>query len=158
MWGGTGPIFKKQVVQSRGIGLKISQNPPAKLCKSGGMPRPPEFHTQEWRGVWLPLEGKAFPGPGRFCVDFYRSKVPGRRGMPRPYSQKRYCLPPGGSLCSAPCPRFARCFVPCGTLRSWGMAPTPAYIPYIFDVSGKLTWLRLPGWPAARRCPCRWRT
>ena len=24
----------------------------------GGTPRPPEFHTQKWRSVRLPLEGK----------------------------------------------------------------------------------------------------
>ena len=158
MWGGTGPIFKKQVVQSRGIGLKISQNPPAKLCKSGGMPRP-NFIRRNGGAYGFPWRGRLFRVPAGFASIFTaRKSRAGGRGMPRPYSQKRYCLPPGGSLCSAPCPRFARCFVPCGTLRSWGMAPTPAYIPYIFDVSGKLTWLRLPGWPAARRCPCRWRT
>ena len=33
-------------------------NPPAELCRGGGMPRCAEFHTQKWRGVRLPLEGK----------------------------------------------------------------------------------------------------
>ena len=31
MWGGTGPIFKKQVVQNRGIGLKVLRLP--LLCR-----------------------------------------------------------------------------------------------------------------------------
>ena len=37
----------------------FQKNPPAWLCRGGGMPRCAKFHTQEWRGERLPLEGGA---------------------------------------------------------------------------------------------------
>ncbi len=48
-------------------------NPPAEPCRGGrGVPRCAEFHTQKWRGVRLPLEGKLAQRQLRLM----RSKLP----------------------------------------------------------------------------------
>ena len=59
------------------------------------MPRPPEFYTREWRGVRLPLEGKALLCPGGLFRRFLPLNIRYLAGgaCRRPYIHER-CLPP----------------------------------------------------------------